>query len=82
MTETPAEAAVETLSFEEALRELEEIVRQLERGDATLENAITSYTRGTTLRAHCERKLAEAEQRVQAIVPNPGGGVPSLREME
>lgn len=72
--------AVETLSFEEALRELEEIVRSLERGDASLETAIASYTRGTALRAHCERKLNEAEQRVQAIVPGPGG--PSLREIE
>ena len=81
MTETPA-ADVATLSFEEALRELEEIVRQLERGEATLETAITSYTRGTELRAHCERKLAEAEQRVQAIVPSPGGGTPTLREVE
>ena len=81
MTETPA-IAVETLSFEDALRELEEIVRHLERGEASLESAITSYTRGTELRAHCERKLAEAEQRVQAIVPNPQGGAPSLREVE
>ena len=71
---------VETLSFEEALRELEEIVRSLERGDASLETAIASYTRGTALRAQCERKLNEAEQRVQAIVPGPNG--PSLREIE
>lgn len=72
--------AVEALSFEEALRELEEIVRSLERGDASLETASASYTRGTALRAHCERKLNEAEQRVQAIVPGPNG--PSLREIE
>lgn len=80
MTETPA-APVESLSFEEALRELEDIVRQLERGEASLESAITSYTRGTELRAHCERKLAEAEQRVQAIIPG-NGGAPTLREVE
>ncbi|MFC0409455.1 exodeoxyribonuclease VII small subunit [Roseomonas elaeocarpi] len=78
MTDTPP--PVETLSFEDALRELEDIVRRLERGDASLEAAITSYTRGTELRTHCERKLAEAEQRVQAIVPGPNG--PALREIE
>ncbi|MFT8244164.1 exodeoxyribonuclease VII small subunit [Roseomonas sp. BN140053] len=76
----PSQPAVETLSFEEALRELEEIVRRLEKGDASLEAAITSYTRGNALRGHCERKLAEAEQRVQAIVPGPGG--PTLREAD
>lgn len=71
---------VESLSFEEALRELEGIVRGLERGEAPLEEAIGAYTRGTALRAHCERKLSEAEQRVQAIVPGAAG--PALREMD
>jgi len=74
-------AAVSTLSFEDALAELESIVKGLERGDAALEAAISAYTRGTALRAHCERKLAEAEQRVQAIVVPAAGGTPSLGEM-
>ncbi|MFH5925211.1 exodeoxyribonuclease VII small subunit [Roseomonas xinghualingensis] len=71
---------VESLSFEEAMAELEAIVRRLEGGQAKLEDAMDSYARGTALRAHCERKLAEAEARVQALVPGPGG--PTLRDVE
>jgi exodeoxyribonuclease VII small subunit len=60
--------AIAGLSFEDALAELERIVRGLEGGQQKLEDAITSYERGTALRRHCEAKLAEAEARVQAIV--------------
>jgi exodeoxyribonuclease VII small subunit len=72
----PAEAAardIETLSFEEALRELEGIVRSLEGGQATLAEAIAEYERGTALRRHCERKLSEAEAKVQAVVEGKAG---------
>jgi exodeoxyribonuclease VII small subunit len=79
-TAATPDAEVEDLSFEEALRELEEIVKRLEGGQARLEEAMDSYTRGTALRAHCERKLAEAEARVQALVP--AGGGPTLRDVE
>jgi len=71
---------VESLSFEEAMAELEAIVRRLEGGQARLEDAMDSYARGTALRAHCERKLAEAEARVQALVPGSNG--PALRDVE
>ncbi|TPG59523.1 exodeoxyribonuclease VII small subunit [Roseomonas nepalensis] len=71
---------VESLSFEEAMSELEAIVRRLEGGQAKLEEAMDSYARGTALRAHCDRKLAEAEARVQALVPAAGG--PTLRDVE
>ena len=78
----PEPTPVSALSFEDALAELETIVKGLERGDAALETAIAAYTRGTALRTHCERKLAEAEQRVQAIVVPVNGGAPGLREMD
>ncbi|MBB5693618.1 exodeoxyribonuclease VII small subunit [Roseomonas sp. GCM10028921] len=71
---------VENLSFEEAMAELETIVRRLEGGQARLEEAMDSYARGTALRAHCERKLNEAEARVQALVPGAAG--PALRDVE
>jgi len=71
---------VESMSFEEALAELEEIVRRLEGGQGRLEEAVTAYQRGSALRKHCEAKLAEAEQRVQAIADGPGG--PMLRDVE
>ena len=69
---------VAALSFEDALAELERIVRGLEGGQQRLEGAITAYERGSRLRRHCEAKLAQAEQRVQAIVAAGDGGL-SLR---
>lgn len=63
------------LSFEDALAELERIVRGLEGGQQKLEDAITCYERGTALRRHCEGKLAEAEARVQAIVERADGAL-------
>jgi exodeoxyribonuclease VII small subunit len=76
----PARPDIAGLSFEEALAELEGIVKALESGQGNLEKAIEDYERGAALRRHCERKLAEAEQKVQAIVEGPDG--PSLREVE
>ena len=55
------------LGFEEALKELEAIVRTLESGDGKLDDAITSYERGAALKKHCEGKLAEAKNRIDRI---------------
>ncbi|MFT8719834.1 exodeoxyribonuclease VII small subunit [Acetobacter sp.] len=66
---------IPTLSFEDALAELERIVRNLESGQMKLEEAITSYERGAALRAHCESKLREAEERVQVIVRRADGAL-------
>lgn len=63
------------LSFEDALRELEAIVRKLESGDAPLEESITLYTRGEALRAQCTRRLADAEAKIQKLTLNPAGDV-------
>jgi exodeoxyribonuclease VII small subunit len=70
--EDGAAAEVGKLSFEEALAELEGIVKQLEGGQGRLEDAIAAYERGAALRRHCEDKLAEAEAKVQAIVAKGG----------
>lgn len=78
MVDTPASRSVDTLSFEDALAELEAIVRDLEGGQGRLEQAVAQYERGAALRRHCERLLAEAEQKVQAIVDTPAG--PTLRD--
>ena len=64
---------VSKMSFEDALAELEQIVRGLEGGQQKLEDAITAYERGAVLRRHCEAKLSEAEARVQAIVERADG---------
>ncbi len=65
--------SLSSLSFEDALGELEKIVRGLEGGQQKLEDAIASYERGAALRRHCEAKLNEAEARVQAIVERADG---------
>ncbi len=69
------------LSFEDALAELEKIVRGLEGGQQKLEDAILCYERGAALRRHCEAKLAQAEARVQAIVERADGGT-ELRPLD
>ncbi len=73
MVELPADIA--GLSFEDALAELERIVRQLEEGKGRLDEAIDAYTRGVQLKRHCEAKLAEAQARVEQIVLGPDGSV-------
>tara|TARA_Y100001934_G_C12209111_1_gene705119 strand:- start:270 stop:521 length:252 start_codon:yes stop_codon:yes gene_type:complete len=60
-------ADVSKMSFEDALEELEEIVRTLEGGKGKLEDAITAYERGAKLKAHCEKKLKEAQAKVEKI---------------
>lgn len=70
-----AEADVARLSFEEALAELEKIVRQLEGGQGGLEQAIDAYQRGVLLKRHCERKLAEAQAKIEQIAIGPDGTV-------
>lgn len=62
------------MSFEDALAELERIVRQLEEG-AKPDDAITSYERGTSLRRHCETKLREAQAKVDRITVAADGSI-------
>lgn len=66
MSEQP-EKPLEELSFEEALRALEEIVTRLERGDVPLEDSIALYERGAALKKQCEDRLNAAQMRVEAI---------------
>jgi len=78
---TATAPAVADMSFEDALAELEKIVKGLEGGQQKLEDSIAAYERGAALRAHCEAKLAEADARVQAIVAAADGTI-SLRTVE
>lgn len=78
MTEKP----VEEMSFEDALRELESVVGRLERGDVALEESITLYERGAALRSRCERKLAEAEEKVSRITLGEGGQPTGLTPLD
>ena len=59
---------VDQLSFESALKELEDIVGRLEQGEVDLEDSIALYERGQALKAHCEKKLKAAEGRLEKVV--------------
>jgi len=69
----PKPVAVEELTFEKALAELEGIVGRLERGDVPLAESITIYERGEALKNRCAALLKEAEARVEKIRLSPGG---------
>ena len=73
MAELQVPADIAKLSFEEALQELEQIVKRLEGGTGKLDDAIQSYERGTLLKRHCEAKLRQAQARVDKIVIAPDG---------
>ena len=62
-----------TMSFEDALRALEDVVRRLESGDVPLDDSITLYERGEALRKHCQARLDAAQARIEKIVQGPDG---------
>jgi len=66
-------AALDGLSFEDALRELEMIVQKLERGDVPLDDSIALYARGEVLRAQCQKRLADAEARIEKLTVDAAG---------
>ena len=69
----PDATPVDQLSFESALKELEDIVGRLEQGEVDLEDSIALYERGQALKAHCEAKLKAAEGRLEKIVVGARG---------
>ena len=75
MAEPASPSEIAALSFEDALNELEQIVRRLETGNAKLDEAIGAYERGALLKRHCEAKLREAQSRVEKIVIGADGTV-------
>ena len=67
MQDTPSAQPITELSFEAALKRLEEIVRKLEAGDTPLDQAIDLYAEGDRLKAQCEKRLADAQARIEKI---------------
>ena len=61
------------MSFEDALRALEDVVRKLEGGEVPLDESITLYERGEELRKHCQARLDAAQARIEKIVAGPDG---------
>ncbi len=70
-----AEAApdIAAMTFEDALRALEDVVRRLETGEVPLEESIGLYERGELLRRHCQARLDAAQARIEKIVAGPDG---------
>lgn len=67
------ETPIETMSFEAAMAELERVVAALESGDVALDDSIRLYERGAALKAHCDKKLSEAEMKVAKITLDADG---------
>ncbi|MCF2871394.1 exodeoxyribonuclease VII small subunit [Octadecabacter sp. G9-8] len=67
---------VAEMSFEDALRELEQVVGKLERGEVPLDESIALYERGALLKGRCEAKLKEAEEKVAKLTLD-GDGQPT-----
>tara|TARA_R110002111_G_scaffold127255_3_gene192108 strand:- start:448 stop:708 length:261 start_codon:yes stop_codon:yes gene_type:complete len=70
-----ADKKPQDMNFEEAMSELEQVVRQLEDGRVPLEQAIGSYERGAALKTRCEVLLKEARLTVEEIYKSKEGNV-------
>ena len=73
---------VDQLSFEDALRRLEEIVRTLEKGEAPLDQSIELYQEGDRLRRHCEARLNDAQARIEQIAFGSDGKPAGLKPFD
>ena len=67
MSDNSTEEDINNMNFETALKSLEEIVNQLDSGEIDLDKAVEAYERGTKLKEHCEKKLKEAQLRIEKI---------------
>lgn len=77
MAKPPASSpsAITDMPFEQALKELEAIVRKLESGTGDLDASINDYVRGTELKAYCQQKLADARLKVESILKAQDGTI-------
>ena len=72
-TQENTNGSTEEVSFEQALKDLESIVRKLESGSGDLEGSINDYVRGTELKEFCLKKLANARLKVESIMKPEAG---------
>lgn len=70
---TEQDTPIADMSFEEALRALEGVVRRLESGDVPLDESIDLYERGEALRKACQARLDAAQARIEKIVQGADG---------
>lgn len=79
---TAETSSVDQLSFEDALKRLEEIVRTLEKGEAPLDQSIELYQEGDRLRRHCEARLRDAQVRIEQIAFGSDGKPAGLKPFD
>ncbi len=75
MSETQASPERQPLRYEDAIRELEDVVRRLESPDITLDEAMAAFMRGTELAKVCSDRLAEIEAKITALTTRSDGSV-------
>lgn len=75
-------AELTSMSFENALKALEDVVRKLESGEAPLDQSIELYARGDALRKHCQTRLDAAQARIEAIVADREGKAVATRPFD
>ncbi len=80
MTDVPPDLSA--MPFEEALKRLEDIVTQLESGQAPLESSIEMYETGNRLRAHCDALLKSAEARIEKITLSSSGAPKGVEPLD
>lgn len=73
---------IAALSFEDALRALEEIVRKLEGGEVPLDSSIELYERGEKLRQHCQARLDAAQVKIEQIIAGADGQATGTRPFD
>ena len=80
--QTADTAKISEMSFEDALRALERVVRDLEGGEVPLDQSIALYERGEQLRKHCQARLDSAQARIEAIVQGADGQARGTRPFD
>jgi exodeoxyribonuclease VII small subunit len=70
------------MTFEDALKALEDVVRKLETGEVPLDESIGLYERGELLRKHCQARLDAAQARIEKIVAGPDGKAVGLEPFD
>ena len=76
------EKPIESMSFEDALTELESIVRNLETGQTKLDDSIAQYERGVALKKHCEKRLNDARLKIEKIAMDSKGNPTGLEDFD
>ena len=70
------------LTFEEAMEELDSVIRQLESGKIKLDEAVAVYERGVKLKNFCEAKLKSAQSKIEKLVVGSDGSITGVEAFD